>query len=80
MWVIPFNNWEGSTNPLVSVGLTLDPRVYPEPEGVSAAAEFAEFMLHLPSANRQFKNAKAVREWVRTGRLVVSERPQFFRS
>jgi FADH2 O2-dependent halogenase len=72
VWVIPFNNWEGSTNPLVSIGLTLDPRVYPEPEGVSPEDEFAAFMERLPSANRQFTRAKAVREWVRTGRLQYS--------
>lgn len=72
VWVIPFNNWEGSTNPLVSVGLTLDPRLYPQPEELSPGEEFAAFLERLPSVARQFESARAVREWVRTGRLQYS--------
>ena len=33
MWVIPFNNHPESTNPVVSVGLQLDPRRRPKPAG-----------------------------------------------
>ena len=37
-WVIPFNNHPLSTNPLISVGLTIDPRRYPKPQNMSAGA------------------------------------------
>lgn len=33
MWVIPFNNHPLATNPLVSVGLNLDPRIHPPFDG-----------------------------------------------
>ena len=72
MWVIPFNNWEGSTNPLVSVGLTVDPRVYPTQEALSPEEEFTQFLERLPSAKKQFESAIAVRPWTRTGRLQYS--------
>ena len=72
VWVIPFNNWEGADNPLVSVGLTLDPRVYPEAEGSTPEEEFNDFLHRLPSVDRQFADAEAVRPWVRTGRLQYS--------
>jgi FADH2 O2-dependent halogenase len=70
-WVIPFNNHDLSTNPLVSVGLTLDPRRYPKPD-IPAEREFEEFLKLYPSVAEQFKEAKAVRPWVSTGRLQYS--------
>ncbi len=73
-WVIPFNNWEGSTNPLVSVGLTVDPRVHPKPVGVSPQEEFQQFLDLFPAVARQFANARAVRPWVSTDRLQYSAR------
>ncbi len=30
LWIIPFNNHASATNPLCSVGLQLDPRIYPQ--------------------------------------------------
>jgi tetracycline 7-halogenase / FADH2 O2-dependent halogenase len=69
MWVIPFSNHKGSTNPLTSVGLVLDPRHHPKPEGLSPEAEFHRFISDYPAVRRHFKNAKGVREWVSTGRL-----------
>jgi FADH2 O2-dependent halogenase len=72
-WVIPFNNNPLSTNPIISVGLTIDPRRYPKPE-VSAEQEFNEFLQRYPSVAEQFKNAKAVRPWVSTGRLQYSSK------
>lgn len=72
-WVIPFNNNPLSTNPIVSVGLTIDPRRYPKPE-TSAEQEFNEFLQRYPSVAEQFKDAKAVRPWVSTGRLQYSSR------
>ncbi len=72
-WVIPFNNNPLSTNPLVSVGLTVDPRRYPKPN-LTAEQEFAEFLKLYPSTALQFKDAKAVRPWVSTGRLQYSSK------
>ena len=71
IWVIPFNNNPWSTNPLVSVGLTIDPRRYPKTD-LPPEKEFSDFIQLFPSVARQFKNAKAVRPWVSTGRLQYS--------
>jgi len=70
-WVIPFNNNPLSTNPIISVGLTIDPRRYPKPE-MAAEQEFNEFVQRYPSVAEQFKDGKAVRPWVSTGRLQYS--------
>src|SRR6266513_1109986 len=72
-WVIPFNNNPLSTNPLISVGLTIDPRRYPKPD-MSAEKEFNEFLKLYPSVAEQFKDGKAVRPWVATGRLQYSSK------
>jgi FADH2 O2-dependent halogenase len=72
-WVIPFNNNPLSTNPIISVGLTIDPRRYPKPS-VSAEEEFNEFLQRYPSVAEQFQEAKAVRPWVSTGRLQYSSK------
>lgn len=80
LWVIPFNNHPQATNPLVSVGLQLDPRVYPERPDLSPEEEFYSFIARFPSVAAQFAGARAARPWVRTGRLqytatqVVGER------
>ena len=68
LWVIPFDNHGGSTNPLCSVGLTLDPRLYPRgSEGPEE--EFAAFLERFPAVRRQLRDARPVRDWVATGRL-----------
>ncbi len=72
-WVIPFNNNPLSTNPIISVGLTIDPRRYPKPE-ISAEQEFNEFLRRYPSVAKQFETANAVRPWVSTGRLQYSSK------
>jgi FADH2 O2-dependent halogenase len=80
LWVIPFNNHPAATNPLCSVGLQLDPRLYPQRDDLSPEEEFFEVIQRFPGMDKQFKEAKAVRNWVRTGRLqyaskrVVGER------
>lgn len=74
LWVIPFNNHIRATNPLVSVGLQLDPRVHPKPEGIPAERIFREFIGRYPDIDRQFTNARAAREWISTGRLQYSPR------
>jgi FADH2 O2-dependent halogenase len=71
MWVIPFNNHARATNPLVSVGLNLDPRIHPPFEG-TPQEEFDDFLRRFPDVAKQFSGAAAVRPWVRTGRLQYS--------
>jgi FADH2 O2-dependent halogenase len=73
LWVIPFNNQPGSTNPLVSVGLTVDPRRHPQ-AGASPEEEFREFVRRFPSVGPQFEHAKVVRPWTATGRLQYSSK------
>ncbi|MCB0196507.1 MAG: tryptophan 7-halogenase, partial [Anaerolineae bacterium] len=72
LWVIPFNNHPRATNPLCSVGLMLDPRVYPQSATLSAEEEFFAILDQFPSMRVQFQSAKAVRDWTRTGRLQYS--------
>jgi len=74
LWVIPFNNHTDATNPLCSVGLLLDPRVYPVRKDVSPEEEFFEFVEKFPGMKKQFQNARAVRGWVRADRLQYSSR------
>ncbi|MEO0376787.1 MAG: NAD(P)/FAD-dependent oxidoreductase, partial [Cyanobacteria bacterium P01_A01_bin.17] len=69
LWVIPFNNHAKSTNPLCSVGLMLDPRVHPLRSELSPEVEFYQFIERFPDIAAQFRQAKAVREWTRTGRI-----------
>jgi len=69
LWVIPFNNHQKSTNPLCSVGLQLDTRLYPEDKTISAKEEFCAFVSRFPDLKKQFENTKAVRSWTRTGRI-----------
>ena len=71
LWVIPFNNHPRSTNNLVSVGLQLDPRVYPKTD-IPAQQEFDEFLARFPSIGAQFRDAVPVRDWVKTDRLQFS--------
>jgi tetracycline 7-halogenase / FADH2 O2-dependent halogenase len=73
MWVIPFNNHARATNPLVSVGLCLDPRVHPAFDG-TPQEEFDDFLRRFPDVAKQFAGATAVRPWVRTGRLQYSSK------
>jgi FADH2 O2-dependent halogenase len=71
LWVIPFDNHKGSTNPLCSVGLSLDSRKYPKGE-LTGQQEFDAFLKRFPDIAWQFTEAKAVRPWVSTGRLQYS--------
>lgn len=73
-WVIPFNNWEGAPNKLVSVGLTLDEQLHPEDPSATPEEEFARYLEMFPSVDRQFKDAKLARPWVRTERLQYSSK------
>jgi FADH2 O2-dependent halogenase len=73
-WIIPFDNHKGSTNPLCSVGLTIDERTYPRRDDVTAEEEFQGFLDRYPAVKRQFAGAARVREWVSTPRLQYSAR------
>ena len=68
LWVIPFDNHETSTNPLCSVGLSLDMKRYPKTDQ-SPEDEFWHFIAKFPSISEQFEPARAVRDWTGTGRL-----------
>lgn len=71
LWVIPFDNNQTAGNPMCSVGLQLDPRVYPpDPEGPEA--EFRKFLKDYPDMAIQFEKARAVRPWVSAPRLQYS--------
>ena len=72
LWVIPFNNYAGSTNPLCSVGLMLDPRVHPACDDVPPEEEFSAFIERFPSIAAHLRQGKAVRPWTRTGRIQYS--------
>ncbi|MBX0331301.1 NAD(P)/FAD-dependent oxidoreductase [Oscillochloris sp. ZM17-4] len=80
LWVIPFNNHPRATNPLVSVGLQLDPRIHPARPDLSPEQEFFAFIARFPSIAAQFHKARAARPWARADRLqytathVVGER------
>lgn len=69
LWVIPFNNHTRSTNPLVSVGLQLDPRIHPARPDLTPEEEFFAFIARFPSISAQFAGARAARAWARTDRL-----------
>lgn len=71
IWVIPFNNHARATNPLVSIGLSVDPRIYPKPD-CPPDEEFRNFIAEFPDIKRQFAGSRAVREWTSTGRLQYS--------
>jgi tetracycline 7-halogenase / FADH2 O2-dependent halogenase len=69
LWVIPFNNHPDSTNPLVSVGLQLDPRVVTPPTPAQAESYFRDFLTRYPAMERQFLSARSVRPWIVSNRL-----------
>ncbi len=72
LWIIPFNNRKGSTNPLASIGLSLDCRRHPRPANTPPEAEWQDFLARFPSIRAQFADARPVREWVSTDRLQYS--------
>lgn len=71
IWVIPFNNHARSTNPLISVGMNVDPRIHPQAD-CTPEEEFNRFIARFPDIRKQFERARPVRDWVRTGRLQYS--------
>jgi FADH2 O2-dependent halogenase len=71
IWVIPFNNHRDSTNPLTSVGMLLDRRQRPNPEG-TPEQEFRRIISGFPTIARHFDGATAARPWIGSGRLQYS--------
>lgn len=69
LWVIPFNNFKGATNPVTSVGLMLDPRLHPQNDFISAEAEFFQFVDRFPSIKSQLATGTPIRNWVRAPRI-----------
>jgi len=67
-WVIPFDNHSQAVNPVCSVGLTLDRGKYPDNDR-PAEDEFRDFVKRFPTIAHQFEEARAVRSFVKTGRL-----------
>ena len=72
IWVIPFNNHREATNPLTSVGMMLDRRKFPTPEG-SPEEEFRRIIGRFPTVRKHFADARAVRPWVGSGRIQYSQ-------
>ena len=72
MWVIPFDNQEGSESDAVSIGLNLDVAQYPKRDGVSADQEWAEFLERYPDVGKQFADATTLFPWISTGRTQFS--------
>lgn len=72
LWVIPFNNHPRATNPLCSVGLQLDPRLYPPQPDLSPEEEFYAFIRQYPDIEKHLRGAQATRAWMRTERLQYS--------
>lgn len=71
-WVIPFNNHPAATNPLCSVGLQLDPRLYPQRNDLTPEAEFYTFVQQFPAIYAQLQRAHPVSDWQRVDRLQYS--------
>jgi FADH2 O2-dependent halogenase len=65
-WIIPFDNYKDSRNPVCSVGLTFDERLYPQPKDMTPDEEFNHYLDMYPAVKRQFEGARRVREWIST--------------
>ena len=72
-WIIPFGNHKGSSYDQTSVGLTLDRRRFGDSEA-SAEGEFWSFVRRFPKVERQLSGARAVRPWIKTGRVQYTSR------
>lgn len=71
-WIIPFDNGPESQNPLVSVGLTLDPERCPPRDDLTPEEEFRAVARRFPAVHRLIADARSVRPWVRAPRLQWS--------
>ncbi|MEM9004052.1 MAG: tryptophan 7-halogenase [Cyanobacteria bacterium P01_F01_bin.86] len=73
MWVIPFDNYEQSTNPVCSVGINFNSR-YASRRSLEPEQEFRQFVMRFPSIASQFESAQTVQNWVSTDRTQYSSR------
>jgi tetracycline 7-halogenase / FADH2 O2-dependent halogenase len=73
-WYIAFNNTPLSHNPLASVGLTLDERLYPKDPSLSPMEDFWSIASQYPDIARQYEGGVPVREWVSTERVQYSSK------
>ena len=73
IWVIPFGNHRDSTNPLTSVGMMLDRRKFPTPQG-APEDEFRAIISRFPTIHKHFADARTVRPWVGSGRIQYSQK------
>ncbi|KRV49602.1 FAD-dependent oxidoreductase [Wenjunlia vitaminophila] len=73
-WVIGFDNTPLSRNPLCSIGLTVDPRVWPKDPSLSVQEDFDRITGLFPDIKRQYAGVTPVREWVSTDRLQYSSK------
>ncbi len=74
MWVIPFDNFNRSESQKASVGLMLDPRVYPEDMSMSAEEEFRAFIARFPDIAAHLEGIEVVMPFTRTSRLQYASR------
>ncbi len=74
LWIIPFDNFKGTTNHVQSVGLVLDPDKHPEDQSVTPEVEFGRLIQQFPTVERQLRSARPIRDWVRTGTLQYGSR------
>ncbi|WP_156105573.1 NAD(P)/FAD-dependent oxidoreductase [Halobellus rufus] len=72
LWVIPFDNFDRSTETKASVGLMLDRNTRPRDESLSAEEEFHEIISAYPDVERHLGPVEPVMPWIRTGRLQRS--------
>jgi tetracycline 7-halogenase / FADH2 O2-dependent halogenase len=68
IWCIPFNNHPQSTNPLVSVGLTLNIDKFPK-KNLDPQREWDELIARFPTIRAQFGSARPIRPWMPTDRI-----------
>jgi|SRR5579875_196106 len=73
-WYIPFNNTPMSRNPIASVGLTLDPRLYPKDPSLTPMEDFLSMAARFPDVERQYAGGVPVREWISTERVQYSSK------
>ena len=73
MWVIPFDNYEQSTNPVCSVGVNFNGRYSPK-TNLSAEQEFQNFITRFPSIASQFESAETIQRWTSTERIQYSSK------
>jgi FADH2 O2-dependent halogenase len=71
-WVIPFNNHGDAPNNLVSVGLTVDPRIHPRQDELSPEKEFQRFVSRFPVVERHLGRAEPETSFIATDRLQYS--------